>query len=40
MLRVAAPSYLEARERPRTPDDLAKHVCISPAAEAAAGQRS
>jgi DNA-binding transcriptional LysR family regulator len=40
MLPVAAPSYLEARERPRTPDDLAKHVCISPAAEAAAGQRS
>ncbi len=28
MLPVAAPSYLVARERPRTPDDLAKHVCI------------
>jgi DNA-binding transcriptional LysR family regulator len=28
MLAVAAPSYLEARGRPRTPDDLAKHVCV------------
>ncbi|HEY4250292.1 MAG TPA: LysR family transcriptional regulator [Roseomonas sp.] len=28
MLPVASPSYLEARELPRTPDDLAQHVCI------------
>ncbi len=28
MLPVAAPSYLASRERPTTPDDLARHVCI------------
>jgi DNA-binding transcriptional LysR family regulator len=28
MLAVAAPSYLESRARPRTPDDLAQHRCI------------
>ena len=28
MLPVASPSYLEGRELPRTPDDLAQHRCI------------
>jgi DNA-binding transcriptional LysR family regulator len=28
MLAVAAPSYLEGRERPQTPDDLSRHICI------------
>lgn len=28
MLPVAAPSYLETREPPRTPDDLSSHICI------------
>jgi len=28
MLPVVSPSYFEARELPRTPDDLAQHVCI------------
>jgi DNA-binding transcriptional LysR family regulator len=28
MLAVASPAYLEGREPPRTPDDLAQHLCI------------
>jgi len=28
MIPVAAPSYLASRQRPTTPDDLARHVCI------------
>jgi DNA-binding transcriptional LysR family regulator len=28
MLPVAAPSYLAPRERPKTPDDLSRHICI------------
>jgi DNA-binding transcriptional LysR family regulator len=28
MLAVASSAYLEGRERPRTPDDLAQHLCI------------
>jgi len=28
MLPVAAPSYLATRERPITPDDLSRHICI------------